>query len=254
MASPIRLRQVVLLFVGLLLGTVAHAQQSALDSVTLNPTTSGTSTSANNIFPSAAAPNQASASAAFLLHEAVELMQQKQFDAAIEKVNAAVQAEPDNVDCYGLRGGIYAQQKQWDKANKDYLQVLQIDPSNTQAKFNMSEILFMQKNYDKARTGFNGLEKDRNLGDLATYKVFLCDLLAGHEDVATKELADMDQVDSGPSFYFAKAAWALVHKNTDDARTWLVSAAGIYNQAKFKLYAASLFDLGYLPMPPPQKS
>ena len=33
-----------------------------------------------------------------------------------------------------------------------------------------------------------------------------------------------------------------------------MSAANIYAPAKFKLYATSLFDLGYLPLPPAQKS
>jgi len=199
--------------------------------------------------PSVSGQNQLPSDPAFLLHEALELIQQKQFDAAMEKVNAAIQAAPDNIDGYGLRGGLYAQKKQWDNATKDYQHVLQMEPKNEQAKFNLSEIDFLQKNYDKARVGFAGLIPSKDAKDLATYKVFLCDLFAGHDDVAAKELNDMDQADRGASFYFGKAAWFLYHKRQEEARGWLESASKIYTPGKFKLYSASLFDLGYLPLP-----
>ena len=51
-----------------------------------------------------------------------------------------------------------------------------------------AQIKFMQKKYDEARPGFTALTQDPNIGDLAAYKVFLCDLLAGHEDAASREL------------------------------------------------------------------
>jgi hypothetical protein len=35
---------------------------------------------------------------------------------------------------------------------------------------------------------FVALEKDPDMGDFASYKVFLCDLFGGHEDAASKEL------------------------------------------------------------------
>jgi Tfp pilus assembly protein PilF len=235
-----------------MLAAVARAQQPAPDP--LQPNTPAANAPAAAAMPTVSGPNQLPSDPAFLMHQAIELMQQKQFDAAMEKVNAAIQADPQNVDGYGLRGGLYAQKKQWDNATKDYQHIIQMQPDNDQAKFNLSEIDFLQKKYDQARVGFAALESNREAKDLASYKVFLCDLLAGHEDVAAKELADMDQDDRGASFYFAKAAWALYHKQPDDARTWLNSAANIYSQAKFKVYSASLFDLGYLPLPLPQKS
>ena len=220
--------------------SVAQAQQPA----------PAASAPASNAMPSVSGTNQPSASPAFLLHEALQLLQQKQLDAALAKVNAAIQLDPQNVDGYGIRGGIYASQKQWDKAGQDYQRIIQLDANNGQAKFNLSEILFLQKKYDSARPGFVALEQDRDLKDLATYKVFLCDLFAGHEDVAAKELTSMDQVGSGASVYFGKAAWALVHKKPEEARGWLASAASIYSPNKFKLYSSSLYELGYLPLPP----
>jgi hypothetical protein len=40
-----------------------------------------------------------------------------------------------------------------------------------------------------------------------------------------------------------------LHKNIDDARSWLVSASRIYPPRKNAYYAQSLRDLGYLPIP-----
>ncbi len=236
----------------MMLASVVHAQQPAPDP--LKPNAAPAPAPAAATLPSVSGPNQLPSDPAYLMHEALELIQQKQFDAAMEKVNAAIQADPRNIDGYGLRGGLYAQKKDWANATKDYQHIIQMEPNNEQAKFNLSEINFLQKKYDEARVGFAALESSPDARDLASYKVFLCDLLAGHEDVAAKELADMDQADRGASYYFGKAAWALYHKQTDDARTWLNSASNIYSQGKFKIYSASLFDLGYLPLPPSQKS
>jgi hypothetical protein len=95
------------------------------------------------------------------------------------------------------------------------------------------------------------LTNDPDMGDFAQYKVFLCDLFGGHEEQAKKELDVFDAAMGNPSYYFANAAWSLVHKNIEDARGWLVSASRIYPPQKNAYYAQSLRDLGYLPIPAP---
>jgi len=185
------------------------------------------------------------------LHQVFQLVQEKQFDAALDKVNAVLLAAPQNADVYGMRGNIYAQKELWDLAWKDYQTALQFDGNDIKMKFNLAEVDFMRKKYDDARPGFLAQEKDPDIGDLATYKVFLCDLFGGHDDVAAKELDAFNQVGSNASYYFANAAWSLYHHKTENARGWLMSATKIYAPNKFKLYAASLIALGYIPLPPP---
>ena len=191
------------------------------------------------------------ASYALQIRQAFQLLTQKQFDAALAKVNAALQSAPQNPAAYELRGNIYAEEKLWEQAGKDYQTVLQLDGKNTQVKFNLAELQFMQKNYDNARPGFLALKQDPNMGDLASYKVFLCDLFGGHDHAAAAELDAFNQAGSNASYYFANAAWSLVHHKTEDARGWLTSAAKIYEPSKFGLYAFPLSQLGYLPLPPP---
>jgi len=186
-----------------------------------------------------------------LMSQAFQLMQQQQLDAALDKANAAVQAAPQNADAYGLRGAVYAEKKAWDQAEKDYQTSLQLDGNNVHLKFDFAEVQFMQQKYDAARPGFVALEQDPNMGDLAEYKAFLCDLFGAHEEAASKELDNFNQTGSNASYYFANAAWDLYHKKPDDARGWLMSATKIYQPPKFKRYASSLISLGYMPLPPP---
>jgi len=184
-----------------------------------------------------------------LLREAAQLMQQRLLDSALDKVNEALVASPQSPAAYCLRGNINAEKKLWDEAEKDYQTALQLDAKNKQVRFDMAELNFMQKKYDEAKPGFAALKEDSDLGDLAAYKVFLCDLYAGHEDAAAKELDAFNQVASNASYYFANVAWCLYHHKTEEGRTWILSAGNIYGGRKLGVYASSLVDLGYLPLP-----
>jgi Tfp pilus assembly protein PilF len=184
-----------------------------------------------------------------LLREASQLLQQRLLDSALDKVNEALVASPQSVPAFCLRGNIYAEQKLWDEAGKDYQTVLQLDSKNKQVRFDMAELAFIQKKYDEAQPGFAALKEDSDLGDLAAYKVFLCDLYGGHEEAAAKELDAFNQVGSNASYYFANVAWSLYHHKTEEGRTWILSAGNIYGPRKLSVYANSLVDLGYLPLP-----
>jgi tetratricopeptide (TPR) repeat protein len=170
-------------------------------------------------------------------------------EAALAEINPLLAGDRRNKKALLLRAILYGQLRQWEKSDADYAAVLDIDPNNATANFDRAELLFLQQKYDGARTGFAETQKDPDLGDLATYKVFLCDLFAGHEVVASQELEAINSVGENPSYYFANAAWDLVHKKPEDASDWLKSAARIYASAPQKClrYAASLRDLGYLP-------
>ena len=203
-----------------------------------------------NPTPASSSPAQIPAvQVTLLLPQALQLVEQGRLDAALDKLNAIIQAEPKNPDAYALRGTIYAEKKLWDQAEKDFQTVLLLDDNNVHIKFNLAEIEFKQKKYETARPGFFVLRQDPDVGDLATYRVFLCDLFGGHEDVAAEELDAFNRVGSNPSYYFANVAWSLYHHKMEDARDWLKSAVDIYAPYKIKSYAACLFDLGYLPIP-----
>jgi Tfp pilus assembly protein PilF len=244
------LRQITFFLLGLSLAPLACAQGAAPSGLAAQATNASASTGAPPIDP-----------ALLLLHQAYQLLEQRQPSAALDKVNAAARIAPQNPDVYALRGTIYVEQKLLDQAEKDFQTALQLDSKNAHIKFDLAEIQFMRKKYDVARSDFATLAqdpdvaRDSDLEDLTSYKVFLCDLFGGHGDAAAKELDVFNQAGRNASYYFANVAWALYHHKTDDARSWLESAANIYPPAKCLQYATSLFDLGYLPMAaaPPQQ-
>jgi hypothetical protein len=198
--------------------------------------------------PSAPADNTPTDPAVPELKKAYTALTSKDVDGALTICDQAVKDNPKSFAALTLRGMIYSQKKQWTSAEADFNSALVLDPTNVVVKFNLGEIKFVQKQYDAARARFQPLTADPVMGDFAAYKVFLCDLFGGHEDQAKKELDVFNQAESHPSYYFGNAAWDLFHKNTDDARGWLTSASNIYVPSKNQFYAASLKDLGYLPL------
>jgi len=186
---------------------------------------------------------------AFGLRDALHKSSSGDYAGALKLVDDIIKNDPANIPAYTVRGSIHSKMKSWDLAKEDYDSILQLDSNNTIAHFNLYEIEFMQKKYADARPGFVSLEHDLIWGDLASYKVFLCDLFGGHEEVAQGELATFDKTADEPSYYYANAAWFLFRQRPDDARPWLDSAAGIYAPEKASLYTSSLEELGYLPLP-----
>ena len=174
-------------------------------------------------------------------------------DGAINDLSQAIKANPNSTGAYVLRASLYCQKKLWPQAEADFQAAAKIAPTNVVLKFNLVEIKFLQKQYDAARPGFLALENDPDMGDFASYKVFLCDLFGGHEDQAKKELDVFNDVMGTPSYYFANAAWSLAHNNIDEARSWLQSAYRIYPQRKNAVYAQTLHDMGYLQKLDPQQ-
>ncbi|HEX4139459.1 MAG TPA: tetratricopeptide repeat protein [Candidatus Methylacidiphilales bacterium] len=170
----------------------------------------------------------------------------KQLDAELAAADALVKKDPANVIGFLQRGNAYGNKRQWDLARQDYEHALQLDPKCTTASFNIAELEFMQGHYDAARPSFLAIVTSDDFGDLAKYKVFLCDLFGGHEQVAAKELAVFNQVGSEASYYFANVAWSLYHKKSEDAQTWWQSATQIFAPDKVNLYAKPLIDLGYI--------
>lgn len=182
---------------------------------------------------------------------AAEAKKQKMLDDALAKVNVRLLGHPRDFIAYGDRGNIYAAKQQWKEAEDDYRTALMINPKLAKASFNLAEMDFRQKNYDDARPAFLALVKDRNLGDLSAFKVFLCDLLGGHATDANRELDVFNQAGTNASYYFANAAWFIFHGKPDQARDFLQSANHIYEPYKVALYTSTLTDLGYLPLPEP---
>lgn len=231
-----------------LLSGIGRAQQTNAPSSGSFPVTTGKIANSTLTSPTDAAQKMITA--------AIQKMnaQKPDADGALNDLTQALKVNPNSTGAYVLRASIYCQKKQWTQAEDDFKTASRIAPGNSVLKFNIVEVKFMQKQYDVARPGFVALENDPDMGDFASYKVFLCDLFGDHEAAAKKELDVFSNSMNGPSYEFGNAAWGLFHKDLDSpdgARYWLLRASRTYPPQKNAYYAQSLRDMGYLPIPGP---
>jgi len=63
---------------------------------------------------------------------------------ALEKINKAIAADPNNANLYAVRAGVYDGQKKTDLAQADYKKSLELDPNNFESQFNMGIYNFNQ--------------------------------------------------------------------------------------------------------------
>jgi len=184
-----------------------------------------------------------------LLREANDLESNGQMADALTKVDTALQIEPNNVSAYDLRAFLYAKKKLWDMAEQDYKTALKLLPSSAHFKFELAELKFIQHDYDAARPGFIALKNDPQLGDLATFKVFLCDLLSRRDKVASTELATMDKSGTSPAYYYSEATWYMIHGNQEQVKKWLSSGGQLFGSKVADLYMLSLQEADVLQAP-----
>ena len=83
-------------------------------------------------------------------------------DAALDKINKTIAADPNNANLYAVRGSLYDQQKKSDLAQADYKKAVELEPNNFDSVFNLGVY-----NYNKGAEAFTKASKM----DLKTYQV-----------------------------------------------------------------------------------
>lgn len=185
-----------------------------------------------------ALPNSANTSRD-LIGKSTRHMAEGDLDQAVSEATMAIQLDPQNPSAYELRGSIYIEKKIWDRAERDYAKADQISPDPAY-KYKLGEIKFLQKSYGDARSRFALLQKDPHLGDLATFKMFLCDMMGGHESICTQDLAAIDRGLKTPCYYFSHFIWELYHHQKADANKCFAAAQRLFDESTNNLYISSL--------------
>ena len=202
--------------------------------------TPATNMPATNALPGQAAPDM-SATVSSILSKASEEAAAGNLEQAARDACVAIQIDPHNASAFELRGSVYIQQKLWDRADRDYQTADKLAPQPAY-KFKLGEIKYLQRSYEDARVRFVKVQDDPRLGDLATYKIFLCDLLAMHEGAAGQDLARIDGMPKSPAYYFCHAAWDLYHNQLKEANGLLAAAQQAYDSSIIELYYGILLD------------
>ena len=174
------------------------------------------------------------------------------FSEALKQLDAIDARQPDLAESQNLRGVIMMRQGIYDKAEGALNEALRIDPKFWNARFNLAEIPFLRKDWAQARERFQGLlssnasELQGEATQLIQYKILLTYLLEGKENMVDSILAKFELSPDTPAVHYANAAIAFQQKNTKEARDWMAQAEKNFSPALNKLFAESLYEVGWL--------
>jgi tetratricopeptide (TPR) repeat protein len=174
------------------------------------------------------------------------------FSEALKQLDAIDARQPDLAESQNLRGVILMRQGIYDKAEAALHEALRIDPKFWNARFNLAEIPFLEKNWSEARARFQDLlsnnvsELQGDAAQLIQYKVLLTYLMEGKENMVDSILAKFELSTDTPAVHYANAAIALQRKNTKEARDWMAAAEKNFSPQLNKLFAESLYEIGWL--------
>jgi Flp pilus assembly protein TadD len=177
------------------------------------------------------------------------------FPQALKELDAIDARQPELAPSQNLRGVILMRQGIYDKAEAALLEAARIDPKFWNARFNLAEIPFLKKEWAEARKRFEQLLSSSQ-SDLASeasqliqYKVLLTYLLEGKENMVDSILAKLELTPDTPAVDYVKAAVALQHKSEKEAKDWMAVAEKNFSPQLNKLFAESLFEVGWLEKP-----
>src|SRR5438270_780280 len=132
---------------------------------------------------------------------------------------------------------------------------LATDPKFWNARFNLAEIPFLRKDWAEARKRFEGLlqsgtaELQGDAAQLIQYKILLTYLLEGKENMVDSILAKFELTPDTPAVTYSNAAVAFQHKNEKEAKDLIAAAEKKFSPALNKLFAESLYEVGWMQKP-----
>jgi tetratricopeptide (TPR) repeat protein len=177
------------------------------------------------------------------------------FPEALRELDAIDARQPDLAASQNLRGVILMRQGNYDKAQTSLLEAARIDPKFWNARFNLAEIPFLKKDWTEARNRFQqllssgGSDLASEASQLVNYKILLTYLLEGKENMVDSILAKLELSSDTPAVDYVKAAVALQHKNQKEAKDWVGVAEKDFSPQLNKLFAESLYEVGWLEKP-----
>src|SRR5437868_7151261 len=174
------------------------------------------------------------------------------FSEALKQLDGIDARQPDLAESQNLRGVIMMREGIYDKAEAALNEALRIDPKFWNARFNLAEIPFLRKDWAQARERFQGLlssnasELQGEATQLIQYKILLTYLLENKENMVDSLLAKFELSPDTPAVHYANAAIALQQNKSQDAKNWMSQAEKNFSAPLNKLFAESLYEIGWL--------
>src|SRR5262245_56389692 len=182
------------------------------------------------------------------------------FPEALKQLDAIDARQPDLAASKNLRGVILMRQGNYDQAQAALQDAARIDPKFWNARFNLAEIPFLKKDWPEARNRFEQLlstgESDlaKEASQLIQYKILLTYLQEGKDNMVDSIQAKLELSPDTPAVDYVKAAVALKQKNQKEAKDWISAAEKNFSPQLNKLFAESLYEVGWMQKPEGQRS
>ncbi len=177
------------------------------------------------------------------------------YDQALTELDAIDARQPDLSESQNLRGVIFMRQGAFDKAEAALTRAIELDPKFWNARFNLAEVPFLQKNWTEARNRFQALlaanasEIQSEAAQLIEYKILLTYVLENKPNLAESILARFELNPQTPAAQYGRAAMALQRNDANAAREILSGAEKKFSSQLNKLFAESLYAVGWLEKP-----
>src|SRR5205809_3739241 len=190
-----------------------------------------------------------------MYNAAYKAFDSKHLPEALKQRDAIDARQPDLAASKNLRGVILMRQGNYDQAESALQEAARIDPKFWNARFNLAEIPFLKKDWAEARKRFEQLlssgESDlaKEASQLIHYKILLTYLLEGNGNMVDSILAKLELTPDTPAVNYVKAAVALQQKNEKEAKDWISVAEKNFSPQLNKLFAESLYEVGWLEKP-----
>src|SRR6476469_2779331 len=177
------------------------------------------------------------------------------YEQALKDLDAIDARQPDLAESQNLRGVILMRQANYEQAEVALQKALATDPKFWNARFNLAEIPFLRKDWAEARKRFEGLlqsgtsELQGDAAQLIQYKILLTYLLEGKENMVDSILAKFELTPDTPAVTYSNAAIAFQRKNEKEAKDLIAEAEKKFSPALNKLFAESLYEVGWMQKP-----
>ena len=190
-----------------------------------------------------------------MYNAAYKAFDSNKFPEALKQLDAIDARQPDLAASKNLRGVVLMRQGNYDQAETALQEAARIDPKFWNARFNLAEIPFLKKDWVEARKRFEqllstgGPDLAKEASQLIQYKILLTYLMEGKGNMVDSILAKLELSPDTPAVDYVKAAVALQQKNQNEAKDWINAAEKNFSPQLNKLFAESLYEVGWLEKP-----
>jgi Flp pilus assembly protein TadD len=180
-----------------------------------------------------------------LLEQSAADIQDRHYQAALDKITQAEKIRPADPEILNTKGATLVELHRFDEAAKLLDTAIAADPKAFAPQFNQAEMLALQKKYADAALQFTLLQSRFGSLPRLKYNIYLMNALAGRKDEATAALLGMRYPQDGIAWYYAQAADRLLSGHPAEAKK-LLSAAKAIHADEITSYRETLTAAGLL--------